>query len=108
MLVEAMPMFRGRSRRARPSPMVGLWAALLLLPVLCVALFFMGAEVRAQPAGLNVGRDCQVIRTCNFSRRGPYRGCLSSYSCRICRFVRTACAIDGSRRLCQQMRCTWG
>jgi hypothetical protein len=68
----------------------------------------LGGEVRAQPVGLNPGRDCQTIRACNFGRGGSYRGCVSSYSCRVCRFVRASCYIDGSKRVCQQMRCTWG
>ena len=70
----------------------------------------MGLSVAAsaQPAGLNSGRDCQTIRTCNFARNGTYRGCLSSYSCRVCRFVRSNCTVDGSRKVCQQLKCTWG
>lgn len=68
----------------------------------------LGTEARAQPAGLNPERDCQTIRTCNFGRGGTYRGCLSSYSCRVCRFVRASCTVDGARRTCQQLRCTWG
>jgi hypothetical protein len=67
-----------------------------------------GAEARAQPAGLNVGRDCQVVRTCNFGRSGSYRGCLSSFTCRVCRFVPARCYVDGSQRVCQRMRCSWG
>jgi len=66
------------------------------------------AEAPAQPAGLDVGRDCQTIRTCSYARGGVYRGCLSSYSCRVCRFVRASCYVDGSSRVCQRMRCTWG
>jgi hypothetical protein len=100
MLADATALFGGGSRRVRLLPRAVLCAALVL---------GLGAvAARAQPAGLNVGRDCQTIRTCNFSRGGGYRGCLSSYSCRICRFVRSGCSIDGSRRICQQMRCTWG
>jgi hypothetical protein len=80
-------------------------ALTMLLAGLCCAL---AGSAWSQPAGLNVGRDCQTIRTCNFARRGTYRGCLSTYSCRVCRFMRAACYIDGARRVCQQMRCTWG
>jgi hypothetical protein len=64
--------------------------------------------LRAQPAGLNVGRDCQVVRTCNFGRTGTYRGCLSAFTCRVCRFVPARCAVDGAQRVCQRLRCTWG
>jgi hypothetical protein len=76
--------------------------------LLAALLLAVGGEARSQPAGLNAGRECQTIRTCNFARRGGYRGCLSTYSCRVCRFVRAACYIDGGRRICQQMRCTGG
>jgi hypothetical protein len=73
----------------------------------CGALGF-AAEAVAQPAGLNTQRDCQTIRTCNFARGGIYRGCLSSYSCRLCRFVASRCRIDAGRRVCQELKCTWG
>ena len=53
-------------------------------------------------------RDCQVIRACNFGRGGNYRGCISSYSCRVCRFVPAPCFVDGRRRVCHRMRCDWG
>ena len=66
------------------------------------------AEARAQSAGLNPGRDCQVVRACNFGRGAVYRGCLSSYTCRVCRFVPSRCYVDGAQRVCQRMRCTWG
>ena len=69
---------------------------------------FVTFEASAQPVNLNTQRDCQTIRTCNFRRGGVYRGCLSSYSCRVCKFVSASCFVDGSRRVCQQMRCTWG
>ncbi len=52
-------------------------------------------------------RDCQTIRTCNFRKGGSYRGCLSSYSCRVCRFVKVSC--KGMRGgSCQRLRCGWG
>jgi hypothetical protein len=81
------------------GPVCALACALLLLPP---------SAATAQPAGLNPGRDCQTIRTCNFGRQGSYRGCLSTYSCRVCRFVRSGCYIDGGRRVCQHVLCTWG
>ena len=71
-------------------------------------LGFAGRDAAAQPAGLDLNRDCQTIRTCNFARNGSYRGCLSSYSCRVCSFVRGTCRMDAGRRVCQQLRCTWG
>jgi hypothetical protein len=77
--------------------------------LLAALLLALGGEAWSQPAGLNAGRNCQTIRTCNFAGRGGYyRGCLSTYSCRVCRFVPAACYIDGGRRVCQQLRCRWG
>ena len=82
--------------------------ACMLALVACGLTAFAAAEARAQPAGLNAGRDCQVVRTCNFGRSGAYRGCLSAYTCRVCRFVSARCTVDGTERVCQRMRCTWG
>jgi hypothetical protein len=74
----------------------------------CIAAGLWTHEVAAQPAGLNPNRDCQTIRTCSYARGGSYRGCLSSYSCRVCRFVAGSCRMDAGRRVCQELRCTWG
>ena len=52
-------------------------------------------------------RNCQTVRTCNFSRTAAVRGCLSSYTCRVCRTVREKCDIGGAR-YCQRMVCGWG
>ncbi len=59
--------------------------------------------------GLNQGRECQTVRTCNFARSGSYRGCLSSYTCRTCRLVAARCQIGAlPNQKCQEMRCSWG
>lgn len=58
--------------------------------------------------GINPGRDCQTITTCNFRKGGSYRGCLSSYSCRVCRYVASNCAISGTRKRCHTSVCSWG
>ncbi len=80
-----------------------------LLALLASGLLgFAGQDAAAQPAGLDLNRDCQTIRTCNFARDGRARGCLSSYSCRVCGFVSASCRMDAGRRVCQQLRCTWG
>jgi hypothetical protein len=74
-----------------------------------LAFLALGAShALAQPSGLDPQKDCQTIRTCRFDRGGPYRGCLSSYSCRVCRFVNAPCHIDVGRRVCQRMVCSWG
>ena len=78
------------------------------LLVLLVAGCASAGPALAQPASPG-GRDCQTIRTCNFARGGLYRGCLSSYSCRVCHMVSTSCRVGGGpRRICQEMRCNWG
>lgn len=65
-------------------------------------------EAAAQQAvGIDPGRDCQTVRTCDFSRTGRIRGCLSSYTCRVCRLVTARCTLAGHRR-CQEVVCTWG
>ena len=85
------------------------------LRICLVALIACGAIVQAaapplaaQPAPFNVGRDCQVVRSCNFGRYGAYRGCLSTFTCRVCRFIPARCTLDGAQRVCQRIRCTWG
>lgn len=66
------------------------------------------ASAQQGPGGsISPQRDCQTVLTCNFGRGGKYRGCLSSYSCRACDAVPVRCR-DGSRRVCQQLRCGWG
>jgi hypothetical protein len=84
-------------------------ACLCLLAFLALGLTgLLQGRALAQPAGLNTQRDCQTIRTCNYARGGIYRGCLSSYSCRVCRFMAGPCRFDAGRRVCQELRCTWG
>ena len=81
----------------------------LLALIACSAAGLAPApRLTAQPVPLNVGRDCQVVRTCNFGRSGTYRGCLSAFTCRVCRFIPARCTVDGMQRVCQRMRCTWG
>jgi len=96
---------------AKPRPgvtamrTVRTWMLVLLS---CGLVVLSPRESAAQPAGLNPNRDCQTIRTCRFTSGGVYRGCLSSYSCRVCRLMAARCRIDTGSRVCQQMRCTWG
>jgi hypothetical protein len=66
------------------------------------------ADAIAQPVGVEPNRDCQTLLTCRFTRGGLYRGCLSSYSCRVCSLVATRCRIDATNRVCRQLLCTWG
>lgn len=80
----------------------------LFAALACGLVVLSPAETVAQPAGLNPNRDCQTLLTCRFTRGGVYRGCLSSYSCRVCTLVAARCRIDPGNRVCQQMRCTWG
>ena len=86
-------------------------AAKLSLLVACAAVsgaaMSRAAMAQENAAGVDPSRDCKTIRTCNFSRHGRVRGCLSSYSCRTCHMVRTRCNLAG-RRYCQQLVCNWG
>jgi len=78
------------------------------LAVVLVTLAYGSSPVAAQQAvGIDPGRDCQTVRTCNFSRTGRVRGCLSSYTCRTCRLVTARCSLAGRSR-CQEVVCTWG
>lgn len=78
----------------------------LLVALTCALL--LPSAVSAQPVGLDAGKDCHTFRTCNFGKRGSYRGCLSTYSCKVCRFVPAKCEVDGRRKVCQRLRCGWG
>ena len=84
---------------------------ILLLSLAAIAMLAgAGDGVSAQegPGGLlNPQRDCQTITTCRFTQGGSYRGCLSSYSCRVCKFVPARCQI-GSNKRCHKVRCVWG
>jgi len=81
----------------------------LLVLLLATATFGTPALAQAGPGGLiNPQRDCQTILTCNFRRGGSFRGCVSSYSCRVCRFVPASCRGMGRRKKCRRLRCTWG
>jgi len=85
----------------------------LLIAMLAVGVGLCGTDmVSAQegPGGaINPNRDCQTLLTCNFRKGGSWRGCVSSYSCRRCRFVPAPCSIVGGkkRRICQQLQCDW-
>jgi hypothetical protein len=80
------------------------WTLALLA---CGLLVLPGPGV-AQTSGLDPKRDCQTVRTCRYTSGGVYRGCLSSYTCRVCRLVAARCSLDPRSRVCRQMRCTWG
>lgn len=89
-----------------PTKRPGRVALVVLLA--CGAVGWLTPEAAAQPTGLDLNRDCQTVLTCRFTRGGLYRGCLSSYSCRVCSLVATRCQLDPGSRVCRQMRCTWG
>jgi hypothetical protein len=77
----------------------------LLLAGGVVSLIVLAARpAQAQPNGL----DCQNLVTCSYRKGGSYRGCLSSYSCRVCKLVPAACSIGPGSRVCYRMVCTWG
>ena len=61
-------------------------------------------------AGTGFGdpQRCTTVRRCQFQRGGSYRGCISTYSCQVCRLVPAKCDIGGAPGKCHSMRCTWG
>jgi hypothetical protein len=83
-------------------------ASLLAICALAALAVSLPRGALAQQAvGIDPGRDCQTVRTCDFSRTGRVRGCLSSYTCRTCRMVTARCTLAGRSR-CQELVCTWG
>jgi hypothetical protein len=75
----------------------------------CLAVMAGNAIAQVGPGGLiNPNKDCKTVLTCQYAKGGSYRGCVSSYSCRVCRFVTASCRIGGSRGKCRRLRCTWG
>ena len=82
--------------------------AIALVAVLIAATSFQSAVAQEGPGGLiNPGRDCQTVTTCRFAKGGSYRGCVSSYSCRVCRFVSSRCQVGNKSRNCRKLRCSW-
>ena len=93
------------------APAMGVVRILTLSALLMAGMGLAVASAWAQegPGGLiSPQRDCQTLTTCRFKSGGSYRGCLSSYSCRVCRFVPARCQIGSSRRNCRELRCAWG
>ncbi len=85
--------------------------ALLISAATALLASVAASSVHAQSSsipGADAQRHCQTVKTCRFDRGGSYRGCLSSYTCRVCRFVKARCEIGGRTQNCQEMRCTWG
>jgi hypothetical protein len=83
---------------------LGVATAVALLGLLASASTAISQQLIA-PGGSQ--RNCQTVRTCDFSRRAAVRGCLSSYTCRICKTVRSRCDVAG-QRFCERIVCTWG
>ena len=86
-------------------------ASLFVLATLLLGATALSAQTALAPDGpgvTNQGRDCQTVRTCNFSRDAEVRGCLSSYTCRRCRFVQAKCSIGAGQGPCQKLQCSYG
>jgi hypothetical protein len=84
------------------------WQGWRVAPLACV-LWSAGLAAQAQviTGAPPSDKDCQVIRTCDFRRGAEVRGCLSSYSCRSCRFVPVCRTIAGQRRCEYISKCSW-
>ena len=81
----------------------------LLLATIAISLAVITyASAQSAPGSFGPSqKDCQTIRTCNFARGAEVRGCLSSYSCRSCRFVPRCQTIAGKRLCDYQAQCGW-
>lgn len=89
----------------RPMPLLVAIGGILALNLVSV----VPASAQEGPGGsINPNRDCQTLLSCNFRRDGRVRGCLSSYSCRQCRFVASRCQVGAPRGTCQRLVCDWG
>jgi hypothetical protein len=86
---------------------LSLWVSAGLAVALVTLAYGASPVIAQQAVGIDPGRDCQTVRTCDFSRTGRVRGCLSSYTCRTCRLVTARCSLAGRTR-CQEVVCTWG
>jgi len=80
--------------------------------LVALAMSAASTSASAQTIGTDPrNKRCQTLLTCNFTRGGQYRGCLSSYTCRVCRPQRVRCTasdIASGRTRCTELVCTWG
>lgn len=91
----------------------GWFAAVLAAPFLALTLLSAAStSADAQTMGTDPrNRRCKTLLTCNYTRGGVYRGCLSSYTCRVCRPQPVRCTasdIASGRTRCTELVCTWG
>ena len=70
---------------------------------LASVLLIGGAHAQA----FDTTRDCQTLLKCNYAKGGSFRGCISSYSCKTCRFVPAKCTVRGETT-CRRLQCGWG
>lgn len=91
------------------------WLAVALgAPLFLLLTMSAAAPVSAQGATTGTdprNRHCQTLLTCNYTRGGVYRGCLSSYTCRTCRPQPVRCSasdIASGRTRCTELVCSWG
>ena len=88
---------------------VSLGATAICALIIASAVTSFASAQEGPNGAINPQRDCQTVLTCNYAKGGSYRGCLSSYSCRTCRFVTARCSIaGGGRKVCRELRCGWG
>lgn len=64
--------------------------------------------VQLVPGVNDGGRNCQTLRNCRYTPGGSFRGCVSSYSCRTCRYVVAKCTVGASSAQCRRQVCDWG
>lgn len=99
----------GRAARSgwqRPCRHVALAGLSAMVAAVLVSLAAQPASAQ-QPT--DPQRDCQTVLQCSFTKGGAYRGCISAYSCRTCRFVPARCQVGpgDQRRTCRRLVCSW-
>ncbi len=82
-------------------------------PVFLAAVVCLGgpaaqAWAQSAPGSVDSQRNCQTLRTCQFNKGGAFRGCISTYSCRSCKFVAAKCSVGTITGNCRRQVCAWG
>jgi hypothetical protein len=81
---------------------------LLAVTALATSALTMAMPVAAVAQSVDQNRNCQTIRNCQYTKGGSFRGCVSSYSCRACRFVPAKCTVGTAVGVCRRQVCDWG
>lgn len=85
----------------------GQYAVKLIATAGLGCLVYAGPVLAQVNGGSDPQRDCQTLRTCNFTKGGSFRGCISTYSCKVCRFEPGKCSVGATAGACFRQVCAW-